>query len=230
MVKKLLSIVLALTFSAVGMAQGRIGTYSIIPRIGVTYSNLTDDKMTFISATSEETGNSKNLIGYTFGADVEYMITESAGISMGVFYSQQGDKYSIYSSDKTSAESLKVENDLNYINVPIFFNKYLGNTGIAIKAGIQQGFLIYNRVKYTENDASYDKDGNMTHSSTESHSSKGSWKHYSLSIPVAISYEYQNVILEAKYAFGLLNVRDNGLSDNNRNMVFSITAGYRLEL
>lgn len=50
-----------------------------------------------------------------------------------------------------------------------------------------------------------------------------------LSIPVGASYEYMNVILDARYNFGLTNIyKIDAMKSKNR--FFTITVGYRFNL
>ena len=49
------------------------------------------------------------------------------------------------------------------------------------------------------------------------------------SIPVGLSYEYANVVLDARYNWGVTKVAD--LGDNSpKNSVFQITLGYKFDL
>ncbi len=60
---------------------------------------------------------------------------------------------------------------------------------------------------------------------------KDFYKKLDVSIPIGISYEFDNVILDARYRFGVNNINDmKELSDKMRNSVFSFTVGYRFSL
>ena len=50
------------------------------------------------------------------------------------------------------------------------------------------------------------------------------------SIPVGISYEYKNVIIDARYKFGLSNLWKDDSFKTEKNKVFDFTVGYRFEL
>lgn len=52
-------------------------------------------------------------------------------------------------------------------------------------------------------------------------------KKVDFAIPVGISYEYMNVILDARYNIGLTKVYDN---IDGKNSVFTFSAGYRFSL
>ena len=76
--------------------------------------------------------------------------------------------------------------------------------GLAVKLGIQPGFVV-------------DKD-DADHMET-----------FDFSIPVGLSYEYQNVVLDARYNWGLTKIYDVDKLDS-KNSVFQITLGYKFDL
>ena len=88
-----------------------------------------------------------------------------------------------------------------YLNIPLTVNYYVVN-GLALKAGVQPGFLI---AKDKNDDA----------------------KKFDLSIPVGASYEYQNFVFDARYNIGVTKVADHGDGYNN---VIQITVGYKFKL
>lgn len=88
-----------------------------------------------------------------------------------------------------------------YINVPITLN-YYPVAGLALKAGLQPGFLVN---KDDMDDA----------------------KTVDLSIPVGLSYEYQGIVLDARYNIGVTKIADNVDHYNN---VIQITLGYKFSL
>jgi hypothetical protein len=98
---------------------------------------------------------------------------------------------------------------LDYINVPILANYYV-IPGLAIKAGIQPGFLM----------SAKDKDGN---------SFKDEMKKVDISIPLGASYEFENFVIDARYNLGLTKGNKNG-SASNKNSVLMFTVGYKFAL
>lgn len=54
-------------------------------------------------------------------------------------------------------------------------------------------------------------------------------KKVNVSIPVGLSYEYMNVILDARYHIGLTKVNKADAGDS-KNKVFTFTVGYRFGL
>ena len=74
------------------------------------------------------------------------------------------------------------------------------------------------------------EDGMKTYQPVEEIDSKWTTvKSFDVAIPVGISYEYENVVLDARYHFGLTTVFKSGLWSST-NSVFSITVGYKFDL
>ena len=75
-----------------------------------------------------------------------------------------------------------------------------------------------------------DKDGHRTNvqeAEIDQDTKKGLRK-FALSIPVGISYEYENVVLDARYNVGVLNAYKYVLTA--RNKVFEVSVGYKFDL
>ena len=52
-------------------------------------------------------------------------------------------------------------------------------------------------------------------------------KSVDLSLPIGLSYEYKNFVLDGRYNFGLTKVNEIG---DSKNSVFQITAGYKFDI
>ena len=143
-------------------------------------------------------------IGFVGGLETEYQATDIFSLSAGVLYSMQGCKYD-YNNVKTTRK-------LDYINIPIMANVYVAK-GLAVKLGVQPAFNVNSEVKVSgvKNNPSADTDA----------------KSFDFSIPVGISYEYSNVVLDARYNWGLTKVAD---GSDSKNSVFQITLGYKFDL
>ena len=99
------------------------------------------------------------------------------------------------------------------LNIPILANFYLVK-GLAVKAGIQPGFLLSGK-------AVAKGDGH-----TEKEDISGILHGADFAIPIGISYDCPfGIILEARYNIGVSNVLST--EGTSRNSVFALTVGYR---
>lgn len=156
-------------------------------------------------------------IGLAAGLELEYQATDIFSLSAGAIYSMQG--------AKAEAGGVTATTKLDYINIPIMANVYVAK-GLAVKLGIQPGFNV---------NASTDIKFGSTNSKWDL---KDYVNSFDFTIPVGISYEYSNFVLDARYNWGLTKVFD--LSDNAKkfldgdidckNSVFAITVGYKFDL
>lgn len=184
-------------------AQGEEGDFTIQPKVGINLSSLSDAD--------------KAIVEVNFGFEGEYMLTDNLSFAAGVIVSNQGAKY-----DSSSAGSYTA--DLDYANVPVVLNYYV-LPGLAIKAGVQPGFRVKARAK--TDGASMDLDevyGSISKLTGE----EVKISKFDFSIPVGISYEYKNIVLDARYNWGLIKLVNIG--DAFYNRVFQLTLGYKFNI
>lgn len=146
-------------------------------------------------------------IGLAAGAEFEYGVTDMISVSAGLVYSMQGYKFSEGNVDTTVK--------LDYLNVPILANVYVA-PGLAVKLGVQPGFKLSSKTKIEGSGVSI-----------EGESDDDGVKGFDLAIPVGVSYQYQNIVLDARYNWGVTKVYDGG---DSKNSVFQITLGYKFSL
>ena len=146
-------------------------------------------------------------IGLAAGAEFEYGVTDMIGVSAGLVYSMQGYKFSEGNVDTTVK--------LDYLNVPILANVYVA-PGLAVKLGVQPGFKLSSKVKMEGSGISI-----------EGESDDDGVKGFDLDIPVGVSYQYQNIVLDARYNWGVTKIMDDV---DSKNSVFQITLGYKFAL
>ena len=145
-------------------------------------------------------------IGLAAGAEFEYGLTDNIGLSAGVLYSMQGVKTTIIDDDCTWK--------LDFLNVPILANFYVAK-GFAVKLGVQPGFKLSSKAKFKGSGGSKEvevEDG---------------VKSVDLSIPVGLSYQYQNIVFDARYNWGATNIVEDS---DSKHSVFQITVGYKFSL
>ena len=57
---------------------------------------------------------------------------------------------------------------------------------------------------------------------------KNAFRKFGLSIPIGVSYEYENVVLGALYHVGVFNASKFG--DSSRNSILEVSVGYKFNL
>lgn len=211
-------------------AQGAPGKFSVIPKIGVNISKLT--KWDWMKGQTIDHAGTRYKAGFTGGVELAYQATDVVALSVGAMYSMQGvgfDDYAVENGDGTYTGVNNLHLDLQYITMPILFNCYVAK-GLALKAGVQPAFLLDARMKSEAAIYTVAEDGMKTYQPVEEIDSKWTTvKSFDVAIPVGISYEYENVVLDARYHFGLTTVFKSGLWSST-NSVFSITVGYKFDL
>lgn len=151
----------------------------------------------------------KMRVGLVGGAELGYQSTAESSISIGVLYSQQG--------LKDGDETLK--ND--YLNIPIMA-KYMIAPGLNIGTGLQPSILL---------SAKHKVDGGKVSGEVDN---KDAYNTFDLSLPIVVSYEYSNVVLEARYNVGLLKCfkdieGEYGTYESKcKNSVITFTLGYKI--
>ena len=76
-------------------AQNRVGTFAIIPRVGVCIANMTGQdyyKVSLLDGVPEHKISSKYNSDFIVGVDAQYQILDKVAISLGAFYTRQGCK------------------------------------------------------------------------------------------------------------------------------------------
>ena len=99
--------------------------------------------------------------------------------------------------------------NLEYLNIPVLANYYI-IPGLAIKAGIQPGFLT--KAKHGDLDI------------------KENCKKLDISIPLGLSYDISDFVIDARYNLGVSNVNDLEHSPSQKNGVIMLTVGYKIPL
>jgi predicted porin len=198
--KKIMLMAVVLLSSVAASAQHAVGSFTLQPKVGMNVANLT------------EFDNADSRIGLAAGAELEYQVSDIFSLSGGAIYSMQGSKY-----DRTILnQDFRTTTKLDYINVPIMANVYVVK-GLAVKLGIQPGFNVNSKQTFSGKTVVGDIDEKAELDA----------KSVDFSIPVGLSYEYNNVVLDARYNWGLTKVFE---GSDAKNSVFQITLGYKFDL
>lgn len=195
--KKLIAIAALLISSVATFAQQPVGSFSIQPKVGLNIASLT------------KADDTDPRFGLVAGAEFMYQASDMLGVSFGALYSMQGCTGTTDELGKDVDVTLK----LDYINIPILANVYVA-PGFAVKLGLQPAFCINNKAKAKSGDNSVQTDGIDENT-------------FELSMPIGLSYEFSNFVIEGRYNFGLTKAFKD---EDNKNSVFQFTVGYKLPL
>lgn len=163
----------------------------------------------FSAADFNNTSDTEARVGLVVGPEFEYTLGNRFSLGFGLNYSQQG----------TKIKNTDVTFKLDYLTIPIVANVYLFK-GFALKAGIQPGINL--SAKLDAKNAKVDLDNDEV-------------KAFDLSIPVGLSYEFRNFVLDARYNFGVTKIFDEkklptGVDIDSKNLGFQLTLGYKITL
>ena len=228
MKKFLLMAVMVLT-AATASAQYEKGAITLQPKLGGNAAQLTGTKDIYTSYLEGGTVKlDKGLrSGSLIGVEAEYMLTEKLGLTAELNYSEQGMRWD--DADDGRNYIRNVETRLNYINMP-FTAKYYVWKGLALKAGLQFGYLVYAKNKMDNYEEYMTEHGVKVRRSKDV--DEDIWndcKKFDVAIPVGVSYEFcKHWVVDARYNIGLTKVNKQG--DSMKNGVFTLAVGYKFRL
>ena len=156
--------------------------------------------------------------GLVAGAELGYQISNQVALTGGLLYTMQG-----CSMDTEGDPKMK----LDYLNIPLLANFYVAPR-LALKAGVQPGILLSANASASGGGVSADIDVSDAYNT------------FDLSIPLGISYEFNNFIIDARYNLGLTKVEKTSATiagktisnpyNNVKNSVIMLTVGYKIPL
>ena len=216
------------TSTLVSMAQNKPGTWSVIPHVGVSISSLLGGSGIY------EVGDNMivevkphALLGFVGGADVMYQASDVVGLSAGLSFVQAGCKF----KDNKGKDYVFYDRNLrmNYVTMPVLIHSYLF-PGFSVKAGVEPTLLVSAKSHEVQHSFEVDKEGKKSnfHEDEFTIDMKNGMRKFGLSIPVGVSYEYENVVLGALYHVGVFNIYKEG--DSSRSSVLEVSVGYKLNL
>ncbi len=256
--KKLFALIAVFLMPLTMFAQRQAGEFSLQPKIGLTFSDVSGIDNTAYKA------------GIKAGVEAEYMATKWLGVTLGIDYSERGcgfDKfiwgYAYLKGPLEDPGTGQIDDDmydkelkfwqedgdghkvkLSYLSVPVMANFYIYK-GLAVKAGVQVDFMLSAKYPrgYKEIFDGLPWDGKYT-------DIKDRCRKVDVTIPLGLSYEYKRFVLDARYEFGLLDIKDDEIVVKNlstdgtsyfleyyllngklkRSSAFTLTLGYRLGL
>lgn len=226
--KRIITLAFLSAISLASFAQSKAGTWSVIPHVGVSIASLTHQSGgTVVGDNQSQELKPQARPGFTGGVDVMYQVSDNVGLSIGLSYVQAGCKYK--DVDDNGVTWHDHYDRMDYISVPLVGHSYIA-PGLSINVGVAPSFLIYGKYHAGMQTYDLDTDGHRTNvkeAEIDQDIKKG-LRNFTLSIPVGISYEYENVVLDARYNVGVLNAYKYGLTA--RNKVFEVSVGYKFDL
>ena len=200
MKKKIMMLAIAIMAAMSVHAQNEEGVLTLMPKAGLNLATLTGDP------------DEKWRPSYVVGFEAEYGVNDNVGLVAGIQYSDQG---SMETADGKDTKFM-----FGYVNVPLMI-QYYPVQGLALKAGVQPGFLMSKKVVYDGKRIDIDKVYAMTGKPSD-------FRSFDLAIPMGISYEYANFVIDARYNLGLIGIFKD--ESKYKNSVFQFTIGYKLPL
>lgn len=226
--KRIITLAFLSAISLASFAQSKAGTWSVIPHVGVSIASLTHQSGGIeVGDNQSQELKPQARPGFTGGVDVMYQASDVVGLSVGLSYVQAGCKYK--DVDDNGVTWHDHYDRMDYISVPLVAHSYIA-PGLSINVGVAPSFLIYGKYHAGMQTYDLDTDGHRTNvqEGVIDIDTKKGLRNFTLSIPVGISYEYENVVLDARYNVGMLNVYKHGLTA--RNKVFEVSVGYKFDL
>jgi len=197
-------LIASLLMCSVGaFAQQEAGALTIQPKVGLNIANY------------KGTDSSDPRLGLAAGVELEYQLTNRLSVSAGAMYSMQGAK----DSRTDGGEKIDMTIKTDYINVPVLVNFYVVK-GLAVKVGIQPAFNVKSDFVYTYEGKNVG--GKLSEVGIDI-------KSFDLAVPMGLSYEYKNLVVDGRYNLGLMKIVDIE-KDDTKNSVFQITVGYKFKL
>lgn len=143
--------------------------------------------------------------GLLIGGELEHGLSKDFTLSGGLFYSMQGCK------ESSGGVTYTVATD--YINIPVMVNYYPTNN-LALKFGIQPGLNLSAEQKASGGGQSETLDIDGAESIV-------------FAIPIGVSYQISDFVIDARYNFGISNVVKDG---EGKHGVFSLGVAYKLPI
>lgn len=229
--KHIAALIALLGMSTMGWAQVDPGTFSVIPRVGVNLSTISDESL----VTDVGEMKSKYKAGVTAGVDLEYRISAPFAASVGAYYSREGCNYKDNVLDHPEPGTYNVLSrsyfTIDYLKIPVMARWYVTDK-FSVGTGVQAGIGLWNRT-HTESQEVKVNNGSYTYSTDiEKANVKGNGLRNVLwSVPVSVAVEYERVILDLRYSIPLSKVyqSDGKHPDGDERLqCWSISVGYRI--
>ena len=225
--KKIVMIMVCLLAVSVVRAQGDQGSFRFYPKVGVGLMKFSGDR---VFMESDYVIKAKYKQGLTAGADLVWQTGRNTALSLGLMYANLGTRYGDFTwKYEDGEESLNgLQYSLHYLQVPVMGSLYVSK-GLAFKIGVQPAYLI--RANYEESSVvktfNEDKTVSVKTMETDENATSG-FKRFDFTIPVGISYEFSNIVIDVRYNLGVTKVFNYSSEGINRGFAFMV--GYGIDL
>ena len=225
--KKLLFTCLLSCLSLAASAQAE-SCWRLYPKIGVNLSKFPSDEILLMGAQHDYQLKSRYKQGFTAGAELSYE-RDVLSATLGLMYSNRGTKYKDYTYESLSYQEKVsgMQYTLHYLEMPLM-GGYEIASGLRVKAGVQLGYLL--KADFTSSSIitmTADDGVKLIEPNETDIDVMDTFKKVDVCIPVGISYEFSNVVVEARY---LIGVTTNSDLVKARNSGFVFTVGYGFDL
>ena len=159
--------------------------------------------------------------GLALGGELGCRVSDVVTLSGSMIYSQQGATTWYYDKGRY------VRVCLDYLNLP-FMVHFNVAPGLELKVGLQPGILVNDKAIVRIKGREYEDD--LHHALKYLDWDDAHVEGVDMSIPFAISYQYRQLVFDARYNMGLNNVTTRTWWGTGRNSVFQFTVGYKFDL
>lgn len=235
--KRLITLAALVVVAMSASAQFDKGSFSIQPKIGIGSAFITNMPDLREDVSDLGVPGVTGVIDLTrsvfpaflAGFEAEYQVADKVGLAAGLTYSLEGGSWKSVHRGSLFIESPSYA--LGYLNLPIVANFYVVE-GLALKAGIQFGFLTNAnlRMKVEYNDPT--NPANQI-SKRVKESIIDDARRFRCCIPVGLSYEFEDphFVLDLRYHIDLTRInKDVEETGNLRNSSVLLTLGYKFNL
>jgi len=234
--KRIILSVMALAAAGVATAQEAYSLWSVTPKAGLTVASVVGDDVERCSSS----------VSWAAGVEASLRPGRLLSFDFGLFYTRDRIKKDVQGHSPGPTIDFTLTRPrlvTERLDIPLMAGLHV-LPGLTLKAGIQPSLLMSARAKYhlsgftrglepmhtyTDEDIAklpktpFERDGDM--------GVKGRMYDFDLCVPIGASYEWRNIVLDARYHFGLYSIakeEDERLDVKRRYLL--LTLGYRFSL
>lgn len=212
-VKRITLMIISLLVSVAGFAQQEVGSFNITPIVGMSMGDYGIKTASSIDYVSHKTTTH---VGFVGGVEGGLQVSKWFEPTIGAVITNVGTDLWTYDKDDRTFGYIST----TYVNIPVLANVYLAK-GLALKAGLEPSLLVMSKSKKCYFD---DEEKKLR---------ADDYQKFDLIVPVGISYEYSNIILDARYNLGTMHVlreKEGQYKEKFYNQYMTVTLGYKFKI